>query len=152
MTQYEKGLFLTGNERSFNFILLMQVNCKLYVYRSIPGKRPSHGKRPGSHFRGMNGERPLPGKRPGILSTVRNGKRPGHVSIFDQFFTNFFGPSTIKLSRISFSSKLSMPYSIASAVHYGVHYMECMRIGNVACTQGCARERIDLTYFNFYTW
>ena len=106
----------------------------LCYYRSVPGKRPPHGKRPGSHFRGMNGERPLPGKRPGILSTVRNGKRPGHVSIFNQFFTIFFGPSTIKLSRISFPSKLSVPYSIASAVRYDVRYMECMRIGNVACT------------------
>ena len=99
-------------------------------YRSIPGKCPPHGKRLGSRFRGMNGQHPLPGKRPGILSTVRNGKHPGHVSIFDQFFTSFFRPSTIKLSRISFPSKLSVPYSIASAVRYGVRYMECMRIGN----------------------
>ena len=111
------------------------------MYRSIPGKRPLHGKRQGSHFRGMNGERPLPGKRPDILSTMRNGKRPGHVSIFDQFFTSFFGPSTIKLSRISFPLKLSVPYSIASAVCYDVHYMECMRIGNVACMHARARVR-----------
>ena len=94
---------------------------------------PLHGKRLGSRFCGMNGERPPspgPGKRPGMLSTVRNGKRPGHVSIFDQFFTSFFGPSKIKLSRIPFPLKLSVPYSIASAVRYGVRYMECMRIGN----------------------
>ena len=37
------------------------------MYRSIPGKRPPNGKRPGSHFRGMNGERPLQGKRPGMI-------------------------------------------------------------------------------------
>ena len=121
------------------------------LYRSVPGKCPPHGKRPGSHFCEMNGERPLPGKRSGILSTVRNGKHPGHVSIFNQFFTSFFGPSTIKLSRISFPSKLSVPYSIASAVRYDVRYMECMRIGNVACTHAHAWERIDPTYFNFYT-
>ena len=84
-------------------------------------------------------------------STVLNGKRPGHVSIFNQFFTSFFGPSMIKLSRISFPLKLSVPYSIASAVRYDVRYMECMRIGNVACTHVHARERIDPTYFNFYT-
>ena len=107
-------------------------------YRSIPSKRPQHRKRSGSHFRGMNGERALTSKRPGILSTVRNGKRPGHVSIFDHFFTIFFGPSTIKSSRISFPSKLCVPYSIASAVRYCVRYMECMCIG------------IDPIYFNFY--
>ena len=45
----------------------MKHNNIIYAYRSVPGKRPPHGKRPGSHFRGMNGERPLPGKRPGIL-------------------------------------------------------------------------------------
>ena len=102
-------------------------------YRSVAGKRPPHGKRPGSHLRGMNGERPLPGKRPDILSIVRNGKCPGHVSIFNQFFTSLIEPSTIKLSRISFPSKISVPCSIASAVRYDVRYMECMRIGNVTC-------------------
>ena len=92
----------------------------------------------------MNGERPLSGKRPGILSTVRNGKHPGHVSIFDQLFTSFFGPSTIKLSRISFPSKLSVPYSIASAVRYDVRYMECMHIGNVANIKNLdGEQRVD---------
>ena len=71
----------------YRIIILTLANTSNYEiipshYRSIPGKRPPHGKRPGSHFRGTNGERPLPDKRPGIISTVRNGKRPGHVSIF----------------------------------------------------------------------
>ena len=129
--------------------IVQQPKCD---YRSVPGKRPPHGKRPGSrHFRGTNGEHPLPGKRQGILSTVRNGKRLGHVFTFIQFFTSFFGPSTIKLSRISFPSKLSVPYSITSAIRYDVRYMECMHIGNVACTHVHVRECIDPTYFNFYT-
>ena len=99
------------------------------IYRSIPGNRPPQGtKCPGSHFHEMNGERPLPGKCPGTLSTVRNGKRPAHVTIFDQFFTSFFGPSKIKSPRISFPSKVSVPYSIASAACYGARYMECVLV------------------------
>ena len=100
-------------------------------YRSIPGKHPPHGKCPGSHFRGMNGERPLPDKRPGILSTVRNGKHPGHVSIFDQYFTSFFFQRLNCPESPFLRSFLCHPYSIASAVHYGVRYMKCMCIGNV---------------------
>ena len=50
--------------------ICMHVHRHACIYRSVPGKRPPHGKRPVSHFRQMNGERPLPGKCPGILSTV----------------------------------------------------------------------------------
>ena len=86
----------------------------------------------------MNGKCPLPGKHPGIPSIVRNNKRPGHVSIFYLFFTSFFRISKIKSSRKSFPSKVSVPYSIASAVCYGARYMECVRIGNVAYTHAHA--------------
>ena len=90
------------------------------------GKCPPHGKRPGSHYRGMNGDHPLPEKPPGTLSTVQNGKRPGHVSIL---FTSFFGPSKIKSSKISFPLKVSVPYS-SHPLSAMMCYMECMRIGN----------------------
>ena len=139
---------------SNNYVLIYMYMYTVYIVYccSIPGKRPPHGKHPGSHFRRMNGEHPLPGKYPGILSTVQNAKCPAYVSILYLFFTSFFGPSKIKSPRKSFPSKVSVPYSIASTVHYGARYManrqQSIHAHTCAIYYYC---NIDPTHFNFYT-